>query len=174
MKNRFLYICLSLFLGSCTFASFTERPGVLVKEYPKDIYGTYINIDKSNGVRDTHILKVDANGAHIDDPIFAGFSNLNDSVNSLSHLGDFFYLNVSKIDSTGKTYWFVYPFEYDSKNIYIYKLVLTKKSIKKMRKSGLKPTGKYLGQYYMDNNAFKKYCERYLKKKDAIKFTRIK
>ncbi len=161
--------------SSCQLAHFTERPGVEVSAFPSEMYGTYIHIEKSKGVSDTHTLLINASGAKIDDPIIGRYTDLSDSNNRLSHLGDFYYLNVKETDSgVLESSWLIYPFEYDNKHIYIYKLTLSKKNLKRMARCGLKPTGRRTGEYYMNNEAFKKYCEKYLRRKEAIKFTRIK
>lgn len=164
-----------LILGSsCQMASFTERPGVIREGFPKEMYGVYRHIEKSNGLRDTHVLSIDSLGAHIDDPVYSRIVNLKDSNNSLSHLGDYHYLNVRDMDSSGRYTYFVYPFEFDSRNLYVYKLTLSDKAIKRLEKCGLKPSGRRKGEYVMDNMPFKRYVEKYLRKKDAIRFKKIK
>jgi hypothetical protein len=67
-------------------------------------------------------------------------------------LGDFYYINIHRSDSLGKHAWYVYPFEFDNNNLYIYKLVLTKKSTKRMQRAGLELTGKESGEYTMDTH----------------------
>lgn len=168
-------LILTCLASSCQLAHFTEKPGVAVSAFPADMYGTYIHIEKSKGISDTHTLHITANGAKIDDPIIGRYTDLSDTNNRLSHLGDFYYLNVKEADSNAlETSWLIYPFEYDSRHIYIYKLTLSKKNLKRMARCGLKPTGRRTGEYFMNNEAFKKYCEKYLRKKEAIKFTKIK
>lgn len=174
MKNHLTLILSIILLGSCQFASFTERPGVNVTEFPEAMYGSYQIVDKTNDVNDTHVLVINKNGASINDPIVSKIIDLKDSNNTLSHLGDFYYMNARQIDSLGKYTYYIYPFEFDSKHLYIYKILLTKKSIKQMAKSGLKPSLRRNGEYVMDNVTFKRYVERYMKKKDAIKFKKIK
>ncbi len=168
-----LLFVLLISLGSCQFASFTERPGVIVKSYPEAMYGTYQHIEKDNGVSDTHTLVVGPTGASINDGVISRIVNLSDSSNSLSHLGDFYYMNVKESDSTGRYTYFVYPFEYDSKAIYIYKILLSKKSIKHMKKAGLHISTRQNGEYVMENMAFKKYVEKHMKRSDAIKFKKV-
>lgn len=168
-----LLFVLLVSLGSCQFATFTERPGVIVKSYPEAMYGTYQHIEKDNGVSDTHTLVIGPSGASVNDGIIRGIVNLSDSSSSLSHLGDFYYLNVKQADSTGRYTYFVYPFEYDSKTIYIYKILLSKKSIKRMKKAGLHISTRQNGEYVMENMAFKKYVEKHMKRSDAIKFKKV-
>ncbi len=163
-----------LLASSCKFANFTERPGVIKEGFPKEMYGVYQNIEKTKGGKDTHILTIDSLGAHINDPLLDKIVNLKDSNNTLTHLGDFYYLNVKDTDSAGNYTYYVYPFEYDKRNLYIYKLFYDDKSNKRMLKSGLKPSGKREGQYVMDNMPFKEFVEKYLKKKNAIHFKKIK
>ncbi len=172
-QNIILLSLLLLSFSACQFASFTERPGVIVKSYPEPMYGTYQHIEKSNGVSDTHTLVVSSAGASINDGAISRIVNLSDSNNTLSHLGDFYYMNVKETDSTGRYTYFVYPFEYDAKHIYIYKILLSKKSIKHMQKAGLHISTRQTGEYVMDNMAFKKYVEKHMKRKDAIKFNKI-
>ena len=62
-KHIALLVLLLLSFSACQFASFTERPGVIVKSYPEPMYGTYQHIEKSKGVSDTHTLVVSAAGA---------------------------------------------------------------------------------------------------------------
>ena len=174
MKKLLNIILVLTLVSSCQFASFNERPGVIKEGFPKEMYGVYRNIDKTSGVRDTHILTIDSAGAHIDDPLLARIVNLKDSNNSITHLGDYYYLNVRDIDSLGNYTYFVYPFEYDNKNLYVYKLILSDKSMKRMEKCGLRKSGKREGEYVMDNMPFKKYVEKYLKKKESIHFKKIK
>jgi hypothetical protein len=175
LKNKQIKIAFFglLFLTSCRFASFTERPGVILNDYPKDMYGTYQQIEKKDGVADTHTLVVNELGAKLKD----GFAYYDlqslDSNSSISHLGDYYYLNVKESDSTGLYSYIVYPFEFDSKNLYIYKIVLSKKNLKRMQRCGLKVSGRKTGEFVMENKAFKKFVEKYLRKKDAIKFKKI-
>jgi len=164
--------CLALLLGSCQLASFSSRPGVIVNEYPKALHGTFRAIEKHDGVRDTHDIVINEKGAKMDDAMMNKIIDLSDTNTSLSHLGDFYYLNVRETDSAGHAFWYVYPFEFDEKHLYIYTLTLGKTQ-KKMRKY-LESSGKKNGNYTMDNEAFKRYCEKHLKRKKALKLTRIK
>lgn len=173
MKKGFAYISFLVLLSACQMASFTARPGVIIKTFPETIYGKYQFIEKHKGYKDTHVVSIGVNGVISNDPLVSGILAQNDSNNTLSHLGDFYYINVHHTDSLGKHAWFVYPFEFDHNNLYVYKLVLTKKSVKRMKRAGLELTGKESGEYTMDNQAFKAYCEKFMKRRDAIKFKRI-
>jgi hypothetical protein len=172
-KQIGITLCSLLLMVSCRFASFTERPGVILNEYPKGMYGTYQQIEKKDGVADTHTLVVNEQGAKLKDGFAYYDLNSLDSNSSISHLGDYYYLNVKESDSTGLYSYMVYPFEFDSKNLYIYKIVLSKKNLKRMQKCGLKASGRKTGEFVMENDAFKKFVEKYLRKKDAIKFKKI-
>lgn len=171
--NRFInlgfFIALITFATSCQFATFTAKPGVSVKEYPTDMYGTYRCITREKGVRDTHTLVINEKGARVDDSRV----DLSDTNYTLSHLGDFYYVNERNADSAGNSWYFVYPFKYDKSHIYLYHLVITDKNIKRMTKCGLVRTGTRKNEYRMDNEPFRKYCEKYLKKRDAMVFKRI-
>jgi hypothetical protein len=155
-------------------ASFNGKPGVEVKEVPSEMRGTYIHIDKEKGVSDTITLLVGATSAEIDDPMVGKLLIEGDSTRTLSHLGDFYYFNVCEEDSNGRVTYIVYPFEFARNTLFVYKLQLTKKSMKRMNRSGLKQTGRRIGEYYMDKEPFRKYCERNLKRKDALKFKKVK
>ena len=169
-RSVFLYIVLAFFVASCQYATFTAKPGVPIKDYPNDMYGTYQCVTKEKGVRDTHTLVINDKGARVDDSRI----DLKDTNYTLSHLGDFYYVNERNTDSAGNSWYFVYPFKYDKNHIYLYHLVITKKNLKHMEKCGLVITGRRKNEYKMDNESFKKYCERYLRKKDAMVFKRIK
>ncbi len=168
---KILGCILALALSSCHFATFNARPGVVVKAYPKEMYGTYQAIEKHDGVTDTFHVTINEKGARMDGGIMKNYIDLSDTNNTLSHLGDFYYLNVRDKDTAG-IYWTVYPFEQKGKYLYIYSLPLGK-AIKKMGKY-LKPSGRKKGDYIMDNEGFRKYCEKHLKKRKALKLKRIK
>ncbi len=174
MKINRIIICLfvMLALGSCQLSSFSSRPGVVVKSYPKEMYGTYRSIEKHKGVKDTHYIVINEKGASMDDPTTNKIINLSDTNNTLSQLGDFYYLNLRDTDSAGNQYFYIYPFEFDEKNLYVYTLSLGKTQ-KKLGKY-LKPAGSRTGNFTMDNQAFLKYCEKNLKKRKALKLKRIK
>lgn len=173
--NQLFRIALLILLtaSSCQFAAFTDKPGVPVQRFPADMYGKYRFIEKHKGVRDTHFLEIDDQGARLNEPILGQFYNTSDSNKSLSHLGDFYYLNLRAGDSADLAY-FVYPFELHKNNLYIYKLLLSKKNIRRMEKAGLKNVKGKQGTYLMENEAFKHYVEKHLRRRDAIKFTRIR
>jgi hypothetical protein len=162
---------LILSMGSCQFATFDARPGVLVKTYPKEIQGTWQSVEKHKGVRDTHNLVVTEKGVKID-ATTEKMLNLSDTDNTLSHLGDFYFLNIREQDSTGKAYYTVYPFEFDEKHLYFY-ILSVGKTQKKLNKL-LKHASSKVGHYQMDNEVFKNYCEKHLKRRKAMKLTRIK
>lgn len=171
--NVIAFFALLCCLSACQMASFTARPGIVMKTFPESVYGKYQFIEKHKGYRDTHVIQIAANGVVSNDPLVSGILAQNDSNNTLSHLGDFYYVNVHRVDSNGQDAWFVYPFEFDHSHLYIYKLMLSKKSLKRMQKAGLKLTGKESGAFTMNQEAFKAYCEKYMKRRDAIKFNRI-
>ena len=108
-----LFTC--AFLG-CAFASFTDRPGVEVKGYPKEMYGTWMNIVKENGSKDTNYISIDEKGLKTSDLTYQ-LIDLDNSENSLTHLGDYYYLNIRKSDSLGMHKFFVYPFEFNEKHM---------------------------------------------------------
>ena len=118
----FFWICVAVSLSSCQLASFSARPGAVIKDYPKDMYGTYRAIEKHDGVKDTHDVVISEKGAKMQDGVMSKFIDLSDTNNTLSRLGDFYYLNVREKDSAGHAYWYVYPFEFDGKNLYVYTL----------------------------------------------------
>lgn len=172
IKKLFIYLVSLFALSSCQLATFNSRPGVIVKSYPKEMYGTYMAVEKHDGVRDTHYITIDDKGAKMDDPVMNKIIDLSDTNNTLSHLGDFYYLNVRQQDSGNMAIWYVYPFEFDEKHLYIYTLSLGKTQ-KKMAKY-LESSGRKDGDFKMDNAAFLKYCEKHLKKRKALKLKRIK
>lgn len=165
---------LLLFLGACRMASFTDKPGVSVKEFPAEMIGTYIQIEKENGISDTHNLVITSNSAKLNDNMISYGFEMNDTNYSITHLGDFHYLNIKETDSTGKASFVVYPFEYNSKSLLVYKIVLSSKNLKRMKKCGLMESGRRNGEFVMDNKAFKRFVEKYMKRKDALKFIKIK
>ena len=172
LKTRIIFgLLLLLSMGSCQFATFDARPGIIVKTYPKEIYGTWQSIEELKEGKDTHTLEISEKGVKIDASA-EKLMNLSDTNNSLSHLGDFYYLNVREEDSTGNPYYIVYPFEFDDNHIYVYSLSLGKTE-KKLRKR-LQPASARTGHFKMDDEAFKTYCERNLKKRKAMTLTRIK
>jgi hypothetical protein len=174
MKQLIFLTLLALSFSSCQIAKFTARPGVIVKNFPTDMYGQYQHIEKHNGVRDTTLVTINTEGVKFNDPIIGNMIDAQDSNFSLSHLGLYYYMNIKQTDSLNASLYYIYPFRYNSRYLYVYKLVLTKKSIKKMRKAGLKLSGRLNGEYTMENKAFKQYCEKYLRKRDAIKFIKLK
>ncbi len=172
MNRLFIFLCSVVALSSCQLATFSSRPGVQLKSYPKELHGTYQSIEKHDGVRDTNYIVINEEGAKMNDEIMDKIIDLSDTNNSLSHLGDFYFLNVSERDSAGQSHWYIYPFEYDGKHLYIYTLSLGRTQ-KKLGKY-LKASGKRNGSFTMENESFRKYCEKHLKKRKAMKLKRIK
>jgi hypothetical protein len=171
-KNLFLCIILLLGVSGCQLATFNARPGVGVSSYPKELHGTWRAIERHDGVKDTHLVVISDKGVKMDDATMDKALNLSDTNNTLSHLGDFYFLNVREMDSAGSPYWIIYPFEFDNDHLYVYCLSMGKTQ-KKLNKY-LKTTGRRDGYFMMEDQAFKKYCEKHLKRRKALKLTRIK
>lgn len=163
-----------LLASSCQLNSFTERPGVILKGYPEQMYGKYIFIEKSKNGKDTHVLNVDSTGVILEEPMVNKIDNIIDSNSSISHLGDFYYLNIKETDTIGNVTYYVYPFKFDDRHLYFWSLYRSDKEMKRMLKCGLKPSGRMDSELIMDNMPFKKYVEKYLRKRDAVRFKKIK
>lgn len=161
-----------LLLSACRMASFTSVPGVKLGQYPESLRGTYRFIENKEGVADTSVVLISANEIHMKSSSMKVDILLNDSANSITHLGDFYYLNTMENDSA-RRYYLIFPFEYNSKYLYVYKINLSSQNLKRMRKCGLKESGRAPGEFIMEDKAFKKFVEKHLKRKDAIKFVRI-
>ncbi len=172
--QKYTILILLVFLSACHYASFTDRPGVIVPKFPDAMCGKYQNVTKSKGVYDTTFITVNSNGIVYSDGSVNKAISLNDSMYSLSHLGDYYYMNVKESDSTGKNTYFVYPFEFNEKSVYVYILPYNNTTIKQMKKAGLGISTRMTGEYVMDNKAFKNYVEKRLKRKKAFKFNKIK
>lgn len=173
MKKLLLFILISCGAVSCKMISFTSRPGVPVNTFPTEMHGKYLYVEKSNGNRDTHRLVIDSTGARLDDELLGRVLEMGDSLIDISHLGKYYHLNVEESDSTGKPLFYVYPFRYKNGKLYIHPIPLNKKNVRKMNRSGMIESGRRNGEYIMDNDAFKTYCERFLRKKNALIFTKI-
>ncbi len=176
MKNKTkylgIYLGLILLTTGCGFANFTAMPGSPRTAFPTELQGKYIATNK--GVRtDTFFLTITENKSITNDPILSDLIQLTDSTR-LSHLGDFYFFNVRSSDSAHKNDWTIFPVYQKNDFLYIYSMPLGKQTHK---------LEKYLkqnsnGDYIMDNEPFKTYCEKYLKKKKyrkkASKLKKIK
>jgi hypothetical protein len=83
----------------------------------------------------------------------------------------FYFFNIRHNDS-GVITWWTFPILVKQDALYIFSLSQGKQQ-KKMEKY-IKATGKTSGEYTMDNEPFKNYCEKHLKKRKAFKLKRIK
>lgn len=151
---------------------FTDIPGMKMKQYPKELSGTYQYIQKAKNQSDTQIITVSEHAVEMNMPLIERLVSLNDTDLLMSHFGHFYFLNFKKDSIGNQQAWLIYPFNFDEKSLYIYPLMLDNKSSKRMIKCGIEPEKK-AGFFRMDNEAFKKYCQKYLKKRHATKLKRI-
>jgi len=156
----------------CGFANFTAMPGSPRTTFPTELQGQYRSINKENK-NDTFNLSIGETTSKTNDAILNNLIQLTDST-KLSHLGDFYFFNVRSSDSAHKNDWTIFPVYQKNDFLYIYSIPIGKQT---------KKLDKYLAQnsngiYIMDNEPFKNYCEKYLKKKKyrkkASKLQKIK
>lgn len=172
MKLKTLFFALIILtVSSCRLTSYTAQPGSPRTAFPAEMHGTFMAIEKHKGVSDTTIMTITENKITVNDIIFGKYLKLTDTT-TLTHLGDFYFFNVRNTDSLGRNNWTVFPVLVKSNAIYLFNLPQGK--IQKKIEKYLKPTGNMSGEYIMDNEPFKNYCEKYLKKRKAYKLKRIK
>ncbi len=168
-----LNICLitlvSALLSGC-MVSFTASPGSPRTAFPAEMQGSYMALDKKDKKTDTIFLTIRENRTESNDKFMNTLVQLTDTT-TLSYLGDFYFFNIKNSDS-GSIAWYTFPFLVKKDALYIFTLPQGKQE-KKMAKY-LSATNQANSEYKMDNEPFKDYCEKYLKKKNALKFTRIK
>lgn len=151
---------------------FTDIPGMKMKQYPKELYGTYQYIQKNKNLTDTQTVTISEHDVEMNLPFIERLVSLNDTDVIMSHFGNFYFLNLKKDSILNQQAWLIYPFKFDENFLYIFPLILDEKSSKKMIKCGIEPEKK-AGFFRMDNEAFKKYCQKYLKERNANKLKRI-
>lgn len=168
---RILCVLLSVtLLGGCRLLTFTAEPGSPRKEYPAEMQGRYMAIEKQKKGNDTTFVTITATGAETNDAFLGKILQLTDTT-TLSHLGDFYFFNIRNTEN-GTIQWWTFPVRVKKDALYIFSLSQGKQE-KKIGKY-LKLKGNIRGEYIMDNEPFKKYCEKHLKKRKAFKFKRIK
>lgn len=160
--------CLVL-TASCRLSTFTAQPGSPRTAFPVEMQGDYESVDQHKGGNDTFRLKIAETTTISNDKMFGKLLQLSDTT-TLTHLGDFYFFNIRHNDN-GIISWWTFPILVKSDALYVFTLSQGKQQ-KKMEKY-LKSTGKASGQYIMDNEPFKNYCEKHLKKRKAFKLKRI-
>ena len=173
IKYCLFYSLQVLLLASCGFAHFTAMPGSERKVFPTELQGNYISLNTEKNSKDTFTLTITDTQSITNDAILKDLLQLTDST-TLSHLGDFYFFNVKGQDSANRITWTLFPIYPKNDILYIYSIPLGKQT---------KKLNKYLkqdinGTYIMNNEPFKNYCEKYLKKKryrkNASKLHKIK
>ncbi len=168
--NSFILTATLLLASSCRLSTFTAQPGSPRAAFPAEMQGDFISINKNKNGNDTFILKIAETTTVSNDKIFSKLMQLTDTT-TLTHLGDFYFFNV-RHDENGKITWWTFPILVKSDALYVFSLSQGKQQ-KRMEKY-LKNTGFASGEYVMDNEPFKNYCEKHLKKRKAFKLKRIK
>lgn len=167
--NIILALMVSLLLSSC-MVSFTAAPGSPRTSFPPEMQGKYMATDKKDKKSDTVFLTISENRSESNDKFLNRLIQFTDTT-TLSHLGDYYFFNIKSSDS-GSTAWYTFPILVKKDALYVFTLPQGKQE-KKMAKY-VKLVNPANSEYQMDNEPFKNYCEKYLKKKNAIKFIRIK
>lgn len=171
MKPILIVLSLVL-LSSCKMMTFDKVPGMIIKDYPEELYAQYLIINKNKGVKDTQIISISKDGIQSDWTKNNSFFSFKDSSLVLSHFGNFYFMSLSGSSKDSLPHYIVFPFQFDSEYLYLHQLGTDKKSLKRMKKMGLvainDPT--YIK---MNEEQFKKYCHKYLKKRKAQKYKRI-
>lgn len=172
MKIKAVFFAFLLLLATgCRLTSYTAQPGSPRTAFPAEMHGTYIAVEKHNGVSDTTKLVIAADKIEINDAFFGKYLKLTDST-TLTHLGDYYFFNVRNTDSAGKYNWSVFPIRVKENALYIFNLPQGKQQ--KIIEKYLKKSPGKSGEYIMDNEPFKNFCEKHLKKRKALKLKRIK
>lgn len=169
-RLHFLLFVLCTALFSSCMVCFTAAPGSPRTAFPPEMQGTYRVDDKKDKRNDTIFLTITEKGSVSNDKFMNTLVQFSDTT-TLSHLGDFYFFNIKSSDS-GSTAWYTLPILVKKDALYVFTLPQGKHE-KKMAKY-LTATNKANSEYQMDNEPFKNYCEKHLKKKNALKFTRIK
>ncbi|MDI1232802.1 MAG: hypothetical protein PSX81_00815 [bacterium] len=166
----FAIVVLIVLSASCRLSTFTMQPGSPRSSFPSEMQGDFMSIDKHKSGNDTFILKITETKTISSDKVFGKLMQLSDTT-TLTHLGDFYFFNIRHNDN-GIISWWTFPILVKADALYIFSLSQGKLQ-KKMEKY-IKATGNESGEYIMDNEPFKKYCEKHLKKRKAFKLKRIK
>lgn len=159
-----------LLVASCRLSTFTAQPGSPRVAFPAEMQGNFMAINKHKGENDTFTLKIAETTTISNDKLFGRMLQLSDTT-TLTHLGDFYFFNIRHNDN-GDISWWTFPILVKEEALYIFSLSQGKQQ-KKMEKY-IKTSGKKSGEYLMDNEPFKNYCEKHLKKRKAFKLKRIK
>ncbi len=168
---KLLVLMLSvLLLGSCRLTTFTAAPGSPRVAFPVEMQGNYMAVEKHKGGKDTFTLEIKESQAITNDQLLGRFLNLSDST-TLTHLGDFYFYSIRHTNN-GHFIWWTFPVLVKHDCLYVFSLSQGRQQ-KKMEKY-IKLTGNASGEYLMDNEPFKNYCEKHLKKRKAFKLKRIK
>ncbi|MDP2175262.1 MAG: hypothetical protein Q8K70_05055 [Bacteroidota bacterium] len=154
--------------------TFNRVPGMVMPQYPEELFAEYQLIQKSNGIKDTHRFIINKNGIQTTVPVLSQMFNFSDSNLVISHYGHFYFLSANNLQADSLSHWLVFPFQYDKNHLYLHKITLDKKTLRQLRKSGLKNNGTSSTEFILEDENFKRYCNRYLKKRKSTKFKRIK
>lgn len=159
-------------LGSCRMVSFTETPGTEVSSVPEDWHGRYVNIVKRKGVRDTHTLVIGKEDVEVEGSLVNVKKEWTDTGLVLSNGDQFYYLSIKGTDNGGTEYYVVYPMLLKGDVLYVYKIQLSKKNMRRLIKCGLQESGRRVGEFSMNKEGFSKFVKKYLRKKHSIQFVK--
>ncbi len=166
MKKTAFILFLITGLSSCRLCTFTQQPGSSRTSYPKELQGYFLYIEKHNGIKDTTYFNITENSLETNDPYLTKLCQLSDTT-TLTHLGDYYFFNIRNFDSTNHYSWQVFPIKATKDGLYVFTLSITKHQ-KKINKY-LKLKAGSQTEFIMDFEPFKNYCEKKLRKRNAIK-----
>lgn len=160
-------------MASCRIVTFDKVPGTVLPSFPKTMQGSYLEVTKNNGVKDSQIITIKDNVIYSNKYLNNQLINMYDSNYVISQLNEFCFVNVTVSDSSMISKWMVLPFQFDNKYLYIYEFELNKKTTRRLNRIGIHNIGNSESHFKMNDIALEKYSKKYCKKRKAKKYKRI-
>lgn len=173
MKNKltFTFILIATtFLSACSLVNFDRTPNAeKLSEFPSELIGNY-NIEGYKSDGDTGYVSVSKTEIEMIDNKLSSKIGLSDSI-MLFKMEKFFILSI-QIQEKDQLRWELYPLKIKKDCVYLYPISYSryKKSLQKYFSST--PSLKF--GYQMNETDFKKFVEKKLRKKYALKLKKQK
>jgi|GEM_PF-4682503 len=173
MKNRITiasFAIIATFMSACSLVNFDRTPNAdKLAEFPDELLGNY-NIEGYKTDGDTGYVSVSKTEIEIIDNKISTKIGLSDSI-MLFKMEKYFILSV-QVEENNQLRWELYPLKTKKDCIYLYPISFSryKKSLQKYFSNT--PSLKF--GYQLNDNEFKKFVEKKLRKKYALKLKKLK
>jgi len=173
MKNRLIYAFITIaatLLSACTLVNFDRTPDAeKLSEFPAELQGNY-NIEGYKSDGDTGYVSVSKTEIDMVDNKLSTKIGLSDSI-MLFKMEKFFILSI-QVQEKDQLRWELYPLKTKKDCVYLYPISYSRYK-KSLQKYFIATRSLKFG-YQMDDTDFKKFIEKKLRRKYALKLKKQK